>query len=107
MAFRAAHQFPLVSNTPRKLVTHLAKREQETLEERSGFVDRLLERHVGLNRQLSTRTDLLSNLFQQDLLVKLLTLLWVQVGCEDSSRGVSCVRGPLFGVRDHDEGRPH
>jgi len=87
--------------------TYFAKGEKETLEESCRLVNRLLQSHVGLYREFPCLSNLFSHLFQQDLLVELLTLFRVEIGGEDTSSGVGSVRCPGFRIRDHDESRPH
>jgi hypothetical protein len=79
-------------------MTHLTKREEDSLEECSRLVQTLLESFVQLNVELpGVLTHVLSTLLQQDTLQVDSDFCWLQVGDEDSGACKGSVRCPFGG----------
>ena len=60
-----------------------------------------------MDREFAGLADFFADLFEENLLVVLLTLLRVQIGCKDPSGGVGRMGCPRLRVGQHDELRPH
>lgn len=86
--------------------THLAEREEHTLEESSRLVHSLLDSHVSVHVELLVLFDLFSDVRQKHVSVKPLTGFGVEVGSENLGRGIDGVGSPLVGLGELENRRP-
>lgn len=85
---------------------HLAKGKEDTFEKGSWFIHGLLDGHVGMHAQFFVFFNLFSDMRQQDVSIKALRALWVQVGCEDFGGGINSMGCPFVWFGDLEDGRP-